>query len=100
MSTPGADRSGVGSSGPVRLVGQVVLSPWPPRRPSGSELWSGVWSKAGDEISFALAFLSCTIAPFVTVTAAAVRTGGVGGVVDGALISRRARARAGSGAQG
>lgn len=43
-----------------------------------------VWSKAGYGISFALASLSCTIAPFLAVTAAVVRTGGVGGVI-GAL---------------
>ncbi len=39
------------------------------------------WSKVGYGVTFALASLSCTIAPFLAVTTTALRTGSVPGVV-------------------
>ena len=44
-----------------------------------------VWSKAGYGVSFALASLSCTIAPFLAVTATSLRAGGLPGVVGAFL---------------
>ena len=53
----------------------------PAMRRRGTAPGTSWWSKVGYGVTFALASLSCTIAPFLAVTTTALRTGSVPGVV-------------------
>ncbi len=53
----------------------------PALRRGGTAPGASWWSKVGYGVTFALASLSCTIAPFLAVTTTALRTGSLAGVV-------------------
>ncbi|WP_372594721.1 cytochrome c biogenesis CcdA family protein [Actinotalea sp.] len=58
----------------------------PAMRRGGTAPGRSWWSKVGYGVTFALASLSCTIAPFLAVTTTALRTGSIPGVVAAFVI--------------
>ncbi len=72
------------AAGAWLLAGRALPSPRPPR--AGRAPGRSVLSQAGYGVTFALASLSCTLAPFLAVTASGLRTGSATGLV-GAFVA-------------